>query len=98
MSYRVVCPECSWSVDVSTLPAAGRHADEHREETGHEPKIDRRLLTDGGESQTYEVVVGFAGGSRTVVEVVEAETRGEAATKACDGHGITAVSQEVLRL
>jgi len=46
----------------------------------------------------YEVVVGFAGGSRTVVEVVEAETRGEAATKACDGHGITAVSQEVLRL
>jgi len=46
----------------------------------------------------YEVVVGFAGGSRTVVEVVEAESRGEAAKKACDGHGITAVSQEVLPL
>ena len=46
----------------------------------------------------YEVVVGFAGGSRTVVEVVDAKTRGDAAKKACDGHGITAVSQEVLRL
>ena len=46
----------------------------------------------------YEVVVGFTGGSRTVVEVVEAETRGEAVKKAYDGHGITAVSQEVLRL
>ena len=97
MSYRVVCPECSWAVHGSTLRAAGRCLDEHREETGHEPKIDH-VLTDGGESRTYEVVVGFAGGSRTVVEVVEAETRGEAATKACDGHGITAVSQEVLRL
>ena len=98
MSYRVVCPECPWSVDVSTLRAAGRHLGEHREETGHGPRIDRTLLTDGGCSQTYEVVVGFAGGSRTAVEVVEAETRGDAATKACDGHGITAVSQEVLRL
>jgi len=51
VSYRVVCPECSWAVDVSTLPAAGRHLDEHREETGHEPKIDRTVLTDGGDSR-----------------------------------------------
>jgi len=44
----------------------------------------------------FEVIVGFAGGSRTVVELVEAESRGEAARKACDGHGVTAVPQEVL--
>jgi hypothetical protein len=42
----------------------------------------------GPDCKEYEVVVGFAGGSRTVVEVVEAR----------EGHGRTAVAQEIHEL
>jgi len=46
----------------------------------------------------YEVVVGFAGGSRATVEVVEAEDRGGACRKATDEHGCTAVAKEIHEL
>ncbi|WP_255212504.1 hypothetical protein [Halorubrum sp. CBA1229] len=43
MSYRAVCSECSWTGDASTLSGAGRDAEEHRQETGHEAKLAREL-------------------------------------------------------
>lgn len=51
MSYRAECPECSWTGDASTLSGAGREADEHRQETGHDAKVERDLATDGGVDQ-----------------------------------------------
>lgn len=53
---------------------------------------------DDGEIGQFEVVVGFAGSSRTAAEIVEARNRGEAGEKACEGHGVTAIPQEVLPL
>lgn len=46
----------------------------------------------------YEVIVGFAGSSRTAVEVVDAKDRGEAGRKATDHYGRTAVVSEVFEL
>jgi len=51
-----------------------------------------------GDIEQYEVIVGFAGSSRTAIEIVDAHNRGEAGSKACEGHGVTAVPQEVLPL
>ena len=50
------------------------------------------------ELNDYEVIVGFAGSSRTAVEMVEARDRGEAGRLATDKHGCTAVSQEIFEL
>ena len=50
------------------------------------------------EQKEYEVIVGFAGSSRTAAEVVEAKDRGEAGKKATDQYGCTAVVSEVFEL
>jgi len=50
------------------------------------------------ERKEYEVIVGFAGSSRTAVEVVEAKDRGEAGRTATDQYGCTAVVSEVFEL
>jgi hypothetical protein len=49
VSHRAECPECSWSGDAETLSGAAREADQHRQETGHDAKIER--VTDGGRSE-----------------------------------------------
>lgn len=51
MNHRAVCSECSWTGDAETLSGAAREADEHRDETGHDAKVERDLATDGGVDQ-----------------------------------------------
>lgn len=48
MSHRATCRDCEWSGDADTLSGAAREADEHRQETGHDAKVERDLATDGG--------------------------------------------------
>jgi hypothetical protein len=54
--------------------------------------------TGGTEQKEYEVIVGFAGSSRTTLEVVEAKDRGEAGRQATGQYGCTAVVSEVFKL
>jgi len=53
---------------------------------------------DAEQQNEYEVIVGFAGASRTAVEVVTARSRGDAGRKATDQYGCTAVVSEVFEL
>lgn len=55
-------------------------------------------MSDVIERNEYEVIVGFAGSSRTAVEVVEAKDRGDAGRQATDQYGCTAVVSEVFEL
>jgi len=55
-------------------------------------------MTGGIEQKEYEVIVGFAGSSRTTFEVVEAKDRGEAGRQATGQYGCTAVVSEVFEL
>ena len=52
----------------------------------------------GTEQKEYEVIIGFAGSSRTRLEVVEAKDRGEAGRQATGQYGCTAVVSEVFEL
>jgi len=55
-------------------------------------------LTSDTDQKEFEVIVGFAGASRTAVEVVEAKDRGEAGRVATDQYGCTTVISEVFEL
>jgi hypothetical protein len=57
-----------------------------------------RSKTASHELSKFEVIVGFAGGSRTAVEMVEATNRGQAGSEATDRHGCTAVVREIHEL
>ena len=48
MTHTAICTECDWTGDADTLSGAAREADEHRQETGHDAKVERDLATDGG--------------------------------------------------
>jgi hypothetical protein len=54
MSHKAICTECSWTGDAKTLNGAARDAGDHREETGHEAKIER-LITDGGRDRDEDL-------------------------------------------
>jgi len=47
MSHQAVCGECPWTGDAKTLNGAARDAGDHRDETGHDAKVER-LIADGG--------------------------------------------------
>ena len=50
-NHRAICENCEWTGDADTLSGAAREADEHRQETGHDAKVERDLATDGGVDQ-----------------------------------------------
>jgi len=46
MRHRAICQNCEWTGGAKTLAGAAREVDEHRDETGHQAKVERDLEVD----------------------------------------------------